>query len=292
MKKKTVSLILMIICTLALVACSTWTTNVSEGKSPKQMVEESFAKWYGLKSYDMDMLMNMKFSVGDEALDMSMTGKGTVFQNPMKMKMVMETTIPGMAQKMTIEQYAEQNEQKMAVYQKIENNWQKITFNDPDMMEMMYMDPKDNLKLFMDHLISAEIIGEEKISGKDVLKIKLVASGDIFNQIFQDTAGDMLGLGNGMINRDVFSQIGDMVYTIWVDKATLDTLKCQMDLSENMRNLGKALGEEPDMPSEIKDVFANAEIFMEYTILNPDSAQDFVIPEEAINAPEIELPDA
>ncbi|MEL7656235.1 MAG: hypothetical protein AAGU75_10040, partial [Bacillota bacterium] len=201
-----------------------------------------------------------------------------------------ETTIPVMAQKMTIEQYAEQNEQKMAIYQNIENNWQKITFDDPAMMETMYMDPKDNLKLFMDHLVSAEIIGEEKIDGKDALKIKLVASGDIFDQIFQETAGDMLGLGNGLISADVFSQIGDMVYTIWVDKATLDTLKCQMDLSENMRNLGKALAEEPNMPAEIKDIFANAEIFMEYTILNPNNAQDFTIPEEAINAPEMELP--
>ncbi len=290
MNKKIVSLMLMLICTMALVACSTGTANVNQEKSPQQIAEESFAKWYGLKSYDMDMTMNMKFSVEDEVLDMSMTGKGTVFQNPMKMKMVMETTIPGMGQKMTIEQYAEQNEQKMAIYQNIENNWQKITFDDPAMMETMYMDPKDNLKLFMDHLVSAEIIGEEKIDGKDALKIKLVASGDIFDQIFQETAGDMLGLGNGLISADVFSQIGDMVYTIWVDKATLDTLKCQMDLSENMRNLGKALAEEPNMPAEIKDIFANAEVFMEYTISNQNNAQDFTIPEEAMNAPEMELP--
>ncbi|WP_026183745.1 DUF6612 family protein [Desulfitobacterium hafniense] len=292
MNKKIVSLMLMLMCTLVLAACSTGTANVSQEKSPQQITEESFAKWYGLESYDMDMLMNMKFSVGDEVLDVSMTGKGAIFQKPMKMKMVMETTIPGIGQKMTIEQYAVQNEQEMAIYQQIENNWQKIIVDDPAMMETVYMDPKDNLKLFMDHLVSAEIIGEEKINGKDALKIKLVASGDIFDQIFQETAGDMLGLGNGLISGDVFSQVGDMVYTIWVDKVTFDTLKCQMDLSENMRNIGKALAEEPNMPSELKDIFANAEMVMEYTILNQNSAQDFVIPEEAINAPEIELPAA
>ncbi|AFM01382.1 hypothetical protein Desde_3088 [Desulfitobacterium dehalogenans ATCC 51507] len=292
MNKKISSLILILMCTLVLAACSTGTTNLSQGKSPEQIVEESFAKWYGLKSYDMDMVMTMKFSVGEEVLDMSMTGKGAVFQNPIKMKMVMEANIPGMDQKMTLEQYVVQNKQKMAIYQNIENNWQKIIFDDPAMTEKMYMDPKDNLKLFMDHLVSAEILGEEKIGEKDTLKIKLVASGDIFDQIFQETAGNTLGVGNGLINPDVFSQIGDMVYTIWVDKVTLDTLKCQMDLSENMRNLGKALAEDPKLPLEIKDIFSDAEIFMEYTILNQNSAQDFTIPEEAMNAPEVELPTA
>ncbi|MEL7656234.1 MAG: hypothetical protein AAGU75_10035, partial [Bacillota bacterium] len=80
MNKKIVSLMLVLICTMTLVACSTGTANVNQEKSPQQIAEESFAKWYGLKSYDMDMTMNMKFSVEDEVLDMSMTGKGTVFQ--------------------------------------------------------------------------------------------------------------------------------------------------------------------------------------------------------------------
>lgn len=290
MNKRISTLIIILICILALTACSSGATSSTPEKSPQQMVEESFDKWYGLKSYDMDMIMNMKFSIEDEVLDMSMTGKGTIFQNPMKMKMVMETTVPGINQKMTLEQYMVQAEQKMTIYQNIENNWQKMTIDDPAMMEMMSIDPRDNLKLFMDNLVSAEILGEEKIGDKDTLKIKLVASGDVFKQVFQDTAGSTLGVGNELLNGDIISQIGDMAYIIWVDKVTLDTLKCQMDLTENMRNLGKALAEDPNTPSELEEVFANVEMFMEYTVLNHNNAQDFSLPEEAHNAPELELP--
>lgn len=295
MKKKIWPFIVLLISVLVLTACSTGSANLTPEKSPQQMVEESFDKWYGLKSYDMDMIVNMKISVEEEVLDMSMTGQGTVFQNPMKMKTLMETTVPGMDQKVTIEQYAVQDEEKMTIYQHIGPIWQKTTIDDPVSMEMLTMDPRDNLKLFVDNLTSAEILGEEKIGDRDALKIKLVASGDIFSQLYQETIGSALGVGHEVINADIISQIGDMVYIIWVDKTTLDILKCQMDLSENMKSLGSALANDPnvpDFPAEMIDIFANIEMFMEYTVLNHNNARDFVIPEEALKAPEVELPTA
>ncbi len=292
MRTKSRLLFLVLICTLLLTACSSGPKDLTAGKTAQQIVEESFNNWYQLNNYDMDMTTKMKMTMGQDTMDMTMTGKATAFQKPMKMKMVMDmnTAFPGMPEKMTMEQYMVEEENKVILYQKVADQWQKIVVDDPAMAKMMTMDPRDNLKLFMDNLTKAEILGEEKLGEKNTVKIDLVASGKIFNDILQDTAGQSLGLAEGMIGADILSKIGDMKYIIWIDKATLETVKCQMDLTENMRNLGNALADDPDMPAEAKEVFKNMEMFMEYTVLNQNTAQDFTIPEEAKNAKEMPLP--
>jgi hypothetical protein len=283
---------LVLVCTLiVLTACSSGPKDLTTGKTAEQIVEESFDKWYQLANYDMDMTSKMKMSLGQDVMDMSMSGKATIFQKPMKMKMVMDLTMPNMDEKMTIEQYMVEEGQKVIVYQRVGDQWQKVTVDDPAMAKMMAMDPRDNLKLFMDNLTKAEFLGEEKIEEMSTVKIDIIASSKIFEQVFEETAGNTLGLDNGLINKDILSKIGDMEYLIWINKATLETVKCQMDLTENMKNLGNALAEDDNLPDigELKEIFANMEISMEYTVLNQNQAQDFTIPEEAKNAEEIPL---
>jgi hypothetical protein len=292
MKKNVLVLILVLICTLALTACSSAPQDLTKNKTPEQIVEESFDKLYSLESYDMDLNSKMKMSLGQEVMDMSMSGTITTFQKPLKMKMVMDVAIPGMDEKMTLEQYMVEEEQKIIIYQHVEGMWQKMTLDDPAMAELMSMDPRDNLKLFMDNLTEAEILGEETIGDKETVKIRIVASGKIFEDIFQDMAGTNLGITDEIFNAELISQIGDMEYLMWVEKTTLETVKCQMDLTENMRNLGNALVGEASEPgmAELKEVFANMEMNLEYSVLNQNKVQDFTIPEEAKNAQEITLP--
>jgi hypothetical protein len=292
MKRKLFVLSLVLIYTLIVLTACSGPKDLTAGKTAEKIVEESFDKWYQLNNYDMDMTSKMKMSLGQDVMDISMSGKATIFQKPMKMKMVMDLTMPNMDEKMTIEQYMVEENQKVIVYQQVGDQWQKVTVDDPAMAKMMAMDPRDNLKLFMDNLTKAEFLGEEKIGEMNTVKIDIIASSKIFEQVFQETAGNTLGIDNGLINKDILSKIGDMEYLIWINKATLETVKCQMVLTENMKNLGNALVEDGNLPdiNELKEVFANMEISMEYTVLNQNKAQDFTIPEEAKNAEEIPLP--
>jgi len=281
-------LIFLLVVTLILTtACASGPKDLTAGKTPEKIVEESFDKLYQLESYNMDMLTKMKMALGQDTLDMSMSGKITAFQKPLKMKMVMETTVPGMTEKMQIDQYMVEQEQKVMLYQYINGKWQKLVIDDPATVEMISMDPRDNLKLFMDNLVKAEILGEEVVGEKNTVKINLVASSKIFDQLFEETAGNSLGIGDDFLNADILSKIGDMHYTIWVDKATLETVKGEMDLTDNMKNMGQALAEDPKTPAELKQVFQNMEMSMEYTVYNQNSAEDFTVPEEAKSAEEI-----
>lgn len=260
-----------------------------EDKTAQQIAEESFDKWYGIDSYNMDLSMNMKMSMGSETVDISMAGQATVFQNPMKMKMVLDTTIPGMDQNMQITQYMVEEDQIITIYQQLEDQWYKTVVDDPAMSQMMQMDPRENMELFMDNLIQAEIVSEEKVGERDTYKIDLLASSEIFDQLLEDMTNESLGLNSEMLGKDLFSKIGDMKYTVWIDKDTLETVKCYMDLTDNMRNLGNAMAEDQDAPEELKEVFSNMEMSMEYTILNHNNALDFTVPDEAKNAKELPM---
>ncbi|HHV65618.1 MAG TPA: hypothetical protein GXX46_11225 [Peptococcaceae bacterium] len=292
MKKSIGVFLVVLFCTLALVACSSGPKDLTKGKTPEKIVEESFAKWYELDSYDLDLNSQIKMSLGQQVMDMSMTGTISAFQNPLKMKMVMDVAIPGMNEKVAMEQYMVEEEQKVIIYQQVQGMWQKMTIDDPAMLELMSMDPRENLKLFMDNLTEAEILGEETIGDKVTVKIKIVASGKIFEDIFQDMAGTSLGISDDIFDTELLSQLGDMEYLIWIEKSTLETVKCQMDLTETMRNLGSALAakiSEPEM-AELQELFSTMEMSLEYTVFNQNNVQDFTIPEEAKNAQEITLP--
>jgi len=286
--KRNLLLVLVLSLFVILTGCSN-PNEVIDDKTAQQIAEESFEKWYGIDSYDMDLSMDMKMSVSSETVDISIDGQATVFQNPIKMKMVMDTMIPGMDQTMQITQYMVEEGQIVTIYQQLDGQWYKTVIDDPAMSQMMQMDPRENMELFMNNLVQAEIVGEEKVGERDTYKIDLLASGEIFNQVLEDMTDESLGLNSEMFSKDIFSKIGDMKYTVWIDKNTLETVKCYMDLTDNMRNLGSAMAEDQDSPEELKEVFSNMEMSMEYSVYNHNQAQDFTIPEEAKNAKEIPM---
>lgn len=289
--RKNVFLLLVLSVLVILTGCSSSAdvqppnNKQEEKKTTEQIVQESFEKWYSLDSYDMDLMMNMKMSVGGESMNMDMKGQGTVFQNPMRMKMVMETAVPGMDKKLMITQYMVEEDQKITLYQQMEGQWFKMIMDDPAMVQMM--DPMDNLQLFMDNLIQTETVGEEKIADRDTMKIELIASEKIFDELLNGITDESLGMNDDILNTEVLSKIGDVKYTIWVDKDSLDIVKSYMDLTDNMRNLAAAISENQDTPEELKEVFANMEISMEYTVYNQNKSADFSIPQEAKNAMEL-----
>lgn len=290
--KQAVFLFVLIGTLLVAIACTPQTSaqepkDLTKDKSAQEIVEKSFDQWYGLDNYEMDLSSNIKVSMEDETLDMSTAGKLIAYQDPMKIKMVMDMTMPGVTENIQVVQYMVEDEDQVIIYQNIQDTWQKRTIKDAALAETMKTDPRDNLKLFMDHLKSAEIVGEEKIGDAETVKIDLVASGEIFDEVFKSTAGENLGISEELYDSEIFSNIGDLLYVIWIDKNTLNTVKCQMDLSEAMKNVGSALGEQKDFPPEMKQFFENMEMSMEYTVTNHNAAEEFTIPEEAKNTQEM-----
>ncbi|NMA00983.1 MAG: hypothetical protein GX923_00285 [Clostridia bacterium] len=279
---------LLLIVAFLVTACGT--KDLTQGKSAQEIIEESYEKQLNIENYDMDLAMDMKMPMPEgEIMAIAMTGKATVFQKPMQMKLVVEITNPETSEPVVIEQYMEATEQGINIYEYVEEQWFKIVLNDPALAETMNMDPTQNVELFLKYLKETNIIGEEKLGQRDTLKIELVASSEMYNELMEQIPGMNLNQPGMEITPDFLSQMGDMKYIVWVDKTTLDIVKTSMDLTENMQNMGKALIEQGLIPAELAEMFSNMEMSMTYEILNINKAEPIVIPEEAKNAPELPM---
>jgi len=290
MNKKIKLFYLLLIVSFLVTACGT--KDLTKGKSAKEIIEASYQKMAEINNYDMNLEMQVKMQVpGQETLDMTITGKATIFQKPMLMKMVMETKNPETGEPLEIQQYMESSEKGMNIYQGAQGEWYKMTIEDPALAEMMNMDPTKNMDLFLKNLKEANVLAEgEKLGEKETVKIELVASSAIYDEIMQQMPGMNLNQANMPFGPEILAKMGDMKYVVWVDKTTLDIVKTSMDLTENIQNMGKALVEQGDFPKEMADMFNGMEMSASYEMLNINKAEQIVIPEEAKNAKEMPLP--
>lgn len=285
--KKRIIFLIILSCITFMIACN-GKPDLTEGKTGKQIIKESYQKASELNNYDMTIDMNMEMEpIGQEKLIMSIKGTGTIFLDPMKMKMEMKMDMTQQEETLNMQQYLEQTNEGAVVYQKADGEWYKIVMEDPSFSELVGMDPVESLKLFMDNLKEVEIIEDEKVNGKDTLKIKLVASEEMYQELMKDNPALSMSGAMPFEMGNVMSEIGDVEYLIWVDKSTLEPVKYYMDLTDNMRNMGKALAKTNLMPEDALKMFESMVLTMDMQLSNLNKAKDFDIPEEAKSAQEI-----
>jgi len=289
MFKKTKLLYLLLIVSFLVTACGA--KDLTKGKSVQDIIGAAYEKMAEIDNYDMNLELQMRMQVPDEGeMDMTLTGKATIFQKPMLMKMIMETNNPESGEPLVIEQYMESTESGMNVYQNVEGQWFKMSINDPALAEMMNMDPTKNMDIFLENLKEANILGEEKVGEKDTVKIEMIASSEIYDEIMKKMPGMNLGQADMPLGPEILSKMGDIKYIIWIEKSTLDMVKTSMDMTENIQNMGKAIIEQGQFPKEMAEIFIGMEMSATYEIYNVNKAEQVVIPDAAKNAQEMPLP--
>jgi len=254
-------------------------------KTAEEYIEASNLKSAELESYEMKLEMNMSMSAGGEQMDMTMSGTASVFQNPMRLKMDLATRV--MEQDMQLIQYMEQTEGAVTIYQNVMGQWQKMVLDDPALVEMMSMNPADSIEAYMNSLISAEILREEKVNEREAVVIEMVMSGEMYEEILGQMGAP--NLGGVEMDESFFAALGDLKATVWVDKKTDDMLKMSMDLSENMANMVEYMIQDGSLGEEELEALKGMKMNMVYEMLNQNNAAEFEIPEEALNAPELKL---
>ncbi|NLK72778.1 MAG: hypothetical protein GX285_07160 [Clostridiales bacterium] len=284
MKKLVLSIISLLVI-FAMTACAE--KDLSKDKTAEEILEASInasAKW---ENYEMGIESQIEMDVPQQGkMKMNMQGSGTVFVNPMKMHMKMDVEIQDMEQNQSIDQYMMQEGDTFVIYQNTEGQWYKIVLDDPGLMEMISMDPMENVQLFLKYLTHAEIVGEEVIDKRNTVKIDMTVSFEMYKELLEkNQALDITGiLGTGVI--DKLSNIGDFTYTIWIDKENLETVKYYMDLSKPMAGIGDAMAG-GDIPAELTEIYKNMKMDLTMTISNQNKSKDFELPAEALTAQEI-----
>ncbi|NLJ57684.1 MAG: hypothetical protein GX339_02445 [Tissierellia bacterium] len=278
----------------------------------KAIYLEAANKSHNWKNYDLKASINMSMEVPDEsgslqAMDMNMDMDMTIFMDPFKAKVNVAVPVTVMdveLMEMMMEMYMVVNEEGYTTYTGAgdktgEFTWFKQTIEDEMMSQLLKFDEETmakNQELTEKYTKDVKYLGDYIDSeGNTLLRLEYTMSGDIYKEIFDEYLNLMPEATNEqeamvieMIESFANFDLGDLTYIVYIHGETGEMVKMEMDLASMvatmMSGMTEILGE---IPQEALDMLNNLEVFMEAEFLNINEAEDFEIPEEALNAPEI-----
>lgn len=267
-------------------------------------------KSYEWDNYDIDAKINMSVNVPDDEgnvqpFDMDMNMYMTVFMNPFKAKINASMLVPGMedlALQPIMNMYMIVDEENITQYMGMadetgELKWIKQTIAMSMLSDLMKNDEETiakNKELTEKYTEDVKYFGKYSEDGKTLLRLQYILSGDIYKEMFADFSEVMPEPANEeeamtfeMIQNIANMDIGDLTYIVYIDEATGEMVRMEMDLAEMVSSMVSGMTEITGMPPEAMEVFKSLKAVMTMDILNINSAEDFEIPEEALNAPEM-----
>lgn len=155
---------------------------------------------------------------------------------------------------------------------------------------------KANQELTDKYIKDIKYFGKYTDEGKTLLRMQYTMSGDIYKEIFGAYESEMPASTNEqeamtieMIKSLANADFGDINLIVYVDESTKEMVKYEMDLEnvvismlDSMSNL---VGE---IPAEEMEMLKQMKATMTMKVLNINQAKDFEIPQEALDAPEME----
>ncbi len=280
----------------------------TESVDAKAIYNEASEKSYNWDNYDIKAAIDMSMDIPDETgsvqkMNMSMNMDMTVFMNPFKVKMKAAMPLYEIMQPI-MEMYMTIDEDSYTTYMGMndsagEFNWMKQTVGNDMLTDFMKNDAetiKKNKELAEKYTKDVKYFGKyADETGKSLLRLQYTMSGDIYKEMFgqysesmPEPANEQEAITVEMIKNIANANLGDLTYIIYVDEATGEIIKMEMDLGKMvvsmMSGMTELLGE---VPPEAMEALNSLEATMVMEVLNINSAKDFEIPEEALNAPDL-----
>lgn len=286
------------------------------GKSDETLLSSSVKTLNAAKNFDISSKMNGKMKVTmanvSQDVEMNVDMSGTQFIDPLKAKVTGSVSSAGTT--ISTETYVAKEGDKYVTYVKSGDEWSKISLGDLDqalaasgmnsLQNQLGEDAskyvkKDDIEengtkyLVYDYTVSGDAI-------KDVMKSLTASMGSVFGT---DEEGDEV---EKMIN-DMMKEIGDITMTILIDRENECIYQIRYSAAEMMNKMMQSLiksigemalkeaGEEEEETSAALESYlstmkievSNMDVVIEYS--NIDSAADFEIPKEALEAEEVKL---
>lgn len=270
----------------------------------RSVLMESYAKSYDWENYDMNMLMDITMPIPNELgeigeMKMLMDMKLTAFMKPMKVKAVANMNIDMGTDTITqplMEMYYTVEEDKFATYMGMylepgTLTWTQSTMENEMISELLNSDVKTNMELNEESITAVRYLGKYlDENGKSLLKFENTTSFEAYSEIMGSYM-EMLSASSkqeDMLAVDMLSNMGDITFIIFVDETTGEISRYEMDLGSLMTSMFSSMGESEMMPAEAIEMLKSMKMNMVMDVLNINAAQDFEIPEEALNAPAME----
>lgn len=265
----------------------------------KEVLMDAFAKSDEWENLEMKMIMDMSMLIPDETdgslhpMNMQAHMNMTMFMEPQKMKLTTDLimSMGGMqiSQPM-MEMYSTIEEDTMTTYMGTYDQFGQLTWVKMLQDNELYLESRENELNEMD-IIDVKYYGKYVDENeRSLLRFEGSISKDNYVDIFGDYMDTLLNSGKeeDLIAANILGSLDSFTLTIYVDEETGEITSFQMDLSSMVKSLFNSVFSGMDIiPEEeleaLKDM--NIKILME--VININNAEEFEIPEEALNAPEL-----
>lgn len=279
----------------------------SEPVDAKAIIDTANEKSYDWKNYDAKVVVDMSMPLPDETgntqnMNMKMNMNMNVFTEPMKIKMTADIAADYLGQAINqsiMDMYMSFDDKSYTSYigTKDENgavSWVKSTVDDESLAQLMDLSKnKENKELMKEYIKDVKYFGKYTENEKTLLRIQYSISSDLFKELLGDYTKTLSESSKeedvqsaSILNSLINNGLDGMTFIAYVDEETGEMTKYEMNLtpliSSIMEGLSDTLGTSPEDMQIVKSL--NAKMTME--ILNINEAEDFEIPEEALNAPE------
>lgn len=273
--KRTAAIALGILLAVSMTACGG--TEEAAGDIPTAL-----EKINAIKSLDATMVMEMDMSIMDQTMETETTMNMSCFNDPMKLKADM-TMDMGQLGSMNMSMYAAMDGDNYTVYLYDGTAW---TTQAADVSALQQYDAQESMNLYLESADDYTQDGTEEINGSTANKFTGVIRGDALEEVLAASgATSSLESSVGDLDlADLYSDLGDLPVTVWVDQESGYPVRYAMDMTEMMQGIMEKAMAASGSETDTSAMVTMDKVTMVMDCFNFDNAADFEIPEEALTA--------
>ncbi|MEA5096269.1 MAG: copper amine oxidase N-terminal domain-containing protein [Sedimentibacter saalensis] len=264
------------------------------------------------KNYDSTAEVHMSMNVPDDAgsvqaMHMKMNMFMTIFTNPMKAKLTSDMVMDVMGQQISqpvMQMYMSADDKGFTTYMGMPDSqgaltWMKSTVENEMFAMLMKYDQdtiESNKGIMQKYIKDVKYFGKyTDDAGRTLLRIQYSMSTEIYKDLLGEYVEELSAsmseqdeVSAKMFEELVSGNMGDLTFVVYIDEATKEIVKYEMDLSPLMTNLMSRMTDMlGDMTESDKAMLNSMKVTMVMEISNVNKATDFEIPAEALKAPEM-----
>ncbi len=226
--------------------------------------------------------MEMTMTLMDQTIEAVSTSVSDTFQNPqIKSKSVTTTDMGEMGTQETTS-YTVYEDGVVTVYTYDGTNWysQQMEMDLEQIQQAM-----NSTQVYLELITDLKEEGNETVNGVETMKVTGTYSGDAMQKVM-DSSGAASSLGSltgGLDLSNLYSEMGDLTATMWLDLETGIPVQYEMDMTEPMANIMNYIMEQLGEQAEGITMTVD-KMTMNMSLSQLNSLEDFEIPEEALAA--------
>jgi len=266
---------------LALAACGG-----SGDDSPEAVLTRAQEAMEDITSMHYTLDMDIGMTAEGQSFDITSTGEADCITEPMMLDMDLNMSMAGLLD-MDMKMYLTQGGDDYVVYTGIGDDeggmtWTKETMS--DLSALAQYNGQASMELYLENGTDFQKVGTEEINGASATRYDGVITQESLEAVM-DASGVMdqfsaLGL-EGM--EDLYSEMGNLPVSIWIDDQSDLPVKYEMDMTEMMQNMiNKLLASEEETAGMEMSIDRCTMVMVCSDFNSIDAIQ---IPQEALDAP-------